>query len=501
MNANRHIHLQEEAARCLLCLDAPCSKACKNGDPARAIRAIRFGNEKLAGRWLDECTDEDLEAAENACIHYDLPIRLRQLVQALRTETQEAATAGEAAEAAATPSLAINFCGIRCENPFFLASSAICTNYEMVARAFDAGWAGVFYKTICLQEIHEVSPRFDAVQQQGQSDFFAFRNMEQLSENPTEMDFDILRRLKQDYPTKVVVASIMGQTEEQWIELAKMAEEAGVDAIELNFSCPQMRLAGMGSDVGQNPELVMFYTAYVKRSVSIPVIPKMTPNITQITQPAVAAYFANADAISAINTIKSVTMGDRARVSGHKTISGLSGRAVRPIALRHILEMAQSPMFSGTLGKTLELSGIGGIETWRDALEFIQLGCRNVQVCTAVMQYGYHIIDDLILGLQHYLAERGISELAEIVGEELPNFVSPTDLDRETIVYPKIDREKCIGCGRCYVSCMDGGHQAIRFDAAMRQPHLVGTKCVGCHLCRLVCPTGAIGTARRIPKK
>ena len=398
-------------------------------------------------------------------------------------------------------SLAIDFCGIHCENPFFLASSAVCTNYEMVARAFEAGWAGVFYKTICLQEIREVSPRFDAVQQEGQSDFYAFRNMEQLSENPTEMDFDILRRLKHDYPTKVVIASIMGQTEEQWIELAKMAEAAGVDAIELNFSCPQMRLAGMGSDVGQNPESVMFYTAYVKRSVSIPVIPKMTPNITQINQPACAAYFADADAISAINTIKSVTMGNRARVSGHKTISGLSGRAVRPIALRHILEMAKSPMLNGTLGKTLELSGIGGIETWRDALEFIQMGCRNVQVCTAVMQYGYRIIDDLILGLQNYLAERGITHLGDIVGEELPNFVRPTDLDRETIVYPKIDPNKCMGCGRCYVSCMDGGHQAIVFDAANRKPRMVGTKCVGCPLCRLVCPTGAIGTTKRIPKK
>ena len=442
-----------------------------------------------------------MAAAENACIHYDRPIRIRELAHSLCSEPASDVCCDSVTTNETLPSLAIDFCGIPCENPFFLASSAICTNYEMVARAFEAGWAGVFYKTICLQDIREVSPRFDAVQQEGQSDFYAFRNMEQLSENPTEMDFDILRRLKQDYPTKVVVASIMGQTEEQWIELAKMAEAAEVDAIELNFSCPQMRLTGMGSDVGQNPELVMFYTAYVKHSVSIPVIPKMTPNITQIAQPAVAAYFAKADAISAINTIKSITMGDRARVSGHKTISGLSGRAVRPIALRHILEMAQSPMFSGALGKPMELSGIGGIETWRDALEFIQLGCRNVQVCTAVMQYGYRIIDDLILGLQHYLVGRGINDLAEIVGEEVPNFVTPTDLDRETIVYPKIDREKCIGCGRCHVSCMDGGHQAISFDPATRQPRIVGTKCVGCHLCRLVCPTGAIGTTKRIQKK
>ena len=496
------MHIQEEAARCLLCIDAPCSKACTSGDPARAIRAVRFGNEKLAGRWVAQCTDQDLEAAEQACIHYDRPIRIKEMVVSLQhSQGGETNVKKATLQVQKSANLAITFCGIPCESPFFLASSAICTNYEMVARAFDMGWAGVFYKTICLQEIHEVSPRFDAVQQEGSSDFYAFRNMEQLSENPYEMDFDILRQLKQNYPTKVVVASIMGQTEEQWIELAKMAEKAGVDAIELNFSCPQMRLTGMGSDVGQNPELVMLYTAYVKRSVSIPVIPKMTPNITQISQPACAAYFADADAISAINTIKSVTMGDRARVSGHKTISGLSGRAVRPIALRHILEIAQSPLYSGTLGKTVELSGIGGIETWRDALEFIQLGCRNVQICTAVMQYGYRIIDDLMLGLQNYLEERGISNLADLVGEELPNFVTPTDLDRDTIVYPMVERDKCIGCGRCYTSCHDGGHQAISFNTDDRQPRIVGTKCVGCHLCRLVCPTGAIGMAKRINKK
>ena len=267
------MHINEEAARCLLCADAPCSRVCKKGDPARAIRAIRFGNERLAGQWVAECTDEELKQAEEACIHYDRPIRITQLLRSVEHDY--------VAFRENKPSLAIDFCGIPCENPFFLASSAVCTNYEMVARAFDAGWAGVFYKTICMEDIHEVSPRFDAVKNNGTS-FAGFRNMEQLSENPVYVDFDILRRLKHDYPSKVVIASIMGQAEEEWIELAKMAEAAGVDAVELNFSCPQMRLAGMGSDVGQDAELVTFYTAYVKRNVKIPVIAKMTPNITQI---------------------------------------------------------------------------------------------------------------------------------------------------------------------------------------------------------------------------
>ena len=169
------MHLYEEASRCLFCTDAPCSKACKHADPARALRAIRFGNESLAGKWLENASEAELEAAEQACIHYDRPIRIREIAKALPAASKESHR----------PSLAIDFCGIHCENPFFLASSAVCTNYDMVARAFEAGWGGVYYKTICLEEIREVSPRFDAIYDKGShGDFFGFRNMEQLSENP-----------------------------------------------------------------------------------------------------------------------------------------------------------------------------------------------------------------------------------------------------------------------------------------------------------------------------
>ena len=479
------LNVYEEASRCLLCQEAPCSKACKTGDPARAIRAIRFDNHKIALRWVKDCCDADLERAEKACIHYNWPLHIKEMLRSIQQDEVDDSH---------YPSLQIKFCGILCENPFFLASSAVCTNYDMVARAFEAGWAGVFYKTICLQEINEVSPRFDAMHNNAtHGDFYGFRNMEQLSENPVEMDFDILHRLKVNYPTKVVVASIMGQTEEEWIRLAKMAEVAGCDAVELNFSCPQMKHKGMGSDVGQDPELVRMYTACVKNSVCIPVIPKMTPNITHVEEPAMACVQAGADAISAINTIKSVTMDEDAEVAGQRTISGYSGRAVRPIALRHVLELAQMP-------EKVELSGIGGIETWRDALEFIQLGCNNVQVCTAVMQYGYRIIDDLVLGLQRYMAKRHIIHLQELVGEQLPSFLKPSTINRDTIVYPKFNKELCVGCGRCQLSCNDGGHQAITFDAETRLPHLIGSKCVGCHLCRLVCPAGAIGVSKRVPK-
>ena len=483
---NKKINIYEEANRCLLCQDPPCSKACNTGDPARAIRAIRFDNHKPALQWVKQCSDADLERAEQACIHYNWPIHIKEIIRSISPDDVDNSH---------YPNLNITFCGIECENPFFLASSAVCTNYEMVAKAFDAGWAGVFYKTICLQEIKEVSPRFDAMHFDAtHGDFYGFRNMEQLSENPVEMDFDILHRLKQNFPTKVVIASIMGQTEEQWMQLAKMAEDAGCDAVELNFSCPQMKYEGIGSDVGQNPKLVNTYTACVKSSVRIPVISKMTPNITHVIEPAEASLQAGADAISAINTIKSVTMDVDAEVKGQRTISGYSGRAIRPIALRHILELSQMP-------SKRELSGVGGIETWRDALEFIQLGCRNVQVCTAVMQYGYRIIDDLILGLKRYMAKNGINELSQLVGEHITKFQKPISLDSETITYPKFNRELCIGCGRCYISCSDGGHQALVFDNETRQPHLIGSKCVGCHLCRLICPTGAIGISKRVTKK
>ena len=492
------IHINEEVARCLLCTDAPCGQK-----TARALRALRFENRWTANTYFSQLNDSEIAAAEQACIHYDKPIRIAELKKASMEEGPAVSDETD------LPSLELNFCDIVCENPFFLASSAICTNYEMVANAFEAGWAGVFYKTICKQDIREVSPRFDAVGKEG-TPFVGFRNMEQLSENPYTTDFDILHRLKQNYPKKIVVASIMGQTEEEWIELAKMAQDAGCDAkmaqdagcdaVELNFSCPQMRLTGLGSDIGQNPELILFYTSYVKEAVKIPVIPKMTPNIMSMTSPALACFYGGASGISAINTIKSITMSHDAEVSDKKTVSGYSGKAVKPIALRMIYEMTGNPILhKAGIEKHMDISGIGGIETWRDALEFIQLGCRNVQVCTAVMQYGYRIIDDLKLGLQHYMKERGIVELKKLVGEELKNIVLPSNLDRETMIFPKIDREKCIGCGRCFISCADGGHQAITFGED-RKPHIIGTKCVGCHLCRLVCPTKAIGMAKRMPK-
>ena len=481
-----------ESARCLLCHDAPCSAACpKEGvDPARGIRALRFGNDHCAGLFFHRETCSECGApCQNACIHPDFPIRISGMAKTLEPVP---ALAGAVADLA-LPSLEMDFCGVRCENPFFLGSSVIASSYEMIAHAFRAGWGGVVYKTIGLAEIKEVSPRFDQVDKEG-TPFIGFRNMEQLSVNPPEKDFAIMARLKSDFPEKVVIASIMGSTDAEWEKLARMAQDAGCDMVECNFSCPHMSARGRGSDVGQHPELVEHFSRVVRNSVSIPVIAKMTPNITHIEEPAVAAVRGGAHAIAAINTIKSITLHRRSEVAGKITVSGYSGKAVKPIAQRFILDMRKDEHL-----KDIPVSGIGGIESWRDALQYIVLGCNNVQVVTAVMQYGYRIIDDLVLGMQDWMMRKGYDRLEQARGKALEQFVSTDSMDRDTKVLPVFDRDRCIGCGRCYISCSDGGHRAIRFDAATRKPHLVGRTCVGCHLCLLVCPADAIHAGKRIP--
>lgn len=480
-----------ESTRCLLCHDAPCSAACpKEGvDPARGVRALRFENDHCAALFFncDTCSDCDAPC-ERACIHNDFPVRLSTMAKSLqRLPELESAIVEKK-----LPSLEMDFCGVRCENPFFLGSSVIASGYEMIANAFRAGWGGMVYKTVTYSEIKEVSPRFDQVGKEG-TPFIGFRNMEQLSVNTPEEDFEIMARLKKEFPTKIIIASIMGSTDDEWKKLARMSQDAGCDMVECNFSCPHMSAKGRGSDVGQNPEQVEKLTRLVRGEVSIPVIAKMTPNITHIEEPAIAAVNGGADAIAAINTIKSITMKRRSEVAGKATISGYSGKAVKPIAQRFILDMRKDEQL-----KDIPISGIGGVESWRDALQYIVLGCSNVQVVTAIMQYGYRIIEDITLGIQDWMLRKGYGSLEEARGIALEHFVSTDMMDRETKVLPVFDRQKCVGCGRCYISCMDGGHQAITFEAKERQPHLLGRKCVGCHLCMLVCPCGAIHAGKRI---
>lgn len=383
--------------------------------------------------------------------------------------------------------LSINYLGVECENPFFLSSSPVGSNYEMVAKCFETGWGGVFYKTVGIFVADECSPRFDQTNKEGLP-WLGFKNMEQISDKPTELNFENMRKLKRDYPDKIMVASIMGSNEQEWKDLAKMAEQAEADLIEGNFSCPQMTSHAMGSDVGSNPELVKSYCKAVTSVTDIPFIAKMTPNITSMEVPAIAAIEGGAASVSAINTVKSITnidfenMTGMPVVNGKSSISGYSGAAVKPIALRFIAQMLQNEKL-----KDLEISGIGGIETWRDCAEFLALGCRNLQVTTSIMQYGYRIVEDMANGLMHFMDERGYNKLDDFIGLALPNIIPAEELNRDFKILPNFDDDKCIGCGRCYISCYDAAHQAIDWNADKRRPEL-NDNCVGCHLCLNVCP-------------
>ncbi|MDO5435748.1 MAG: NAD-dependent dihydropyrimidine dehydrogenase subunit PreA [Clostridia bacterium] len=493
-------NLRHEVRKCLLCADAPCASACgRQLGPDRRIRALYFQNIYSACTGLpeDACVNCDAPC-EKACVLAPLgdstAVRIRSLMQSAAAiyaaKKDHAITVFE-------PDLTLDICGVKLENPFLLSSSVVASNYEMVAKAFEAGWAGMCYKTVCTFDQHEASPRFSALRNTPES-FFGFKNIEQLSDHSVEENMEIFRRLKEKYPTKVIIASIMGRNEAEWTYLASRCQEAGADVIELNFSCPNMEDSELGVTIGQSEELIERFTAAARKGCTIPLLAKMTPNITDMVPMAAAARRGGADGIAAINTIKSITgveidsMSPEPNVSGRSAVGGYSGEAVKPIALRFISDLANAKELAGC-----HISGMGGIENWYSAMEFLLLGAGSLQITTAVMQYGYRIIDDLLGGLRGYMVEHGIRNLYQIKGGAVRAVVGLDDLERDTVLFPKFNYEKCIGCGRCAISCYDGGHQAITFDAVTRRPVLNGARCVGCHLCRLVCSAGAIGAAEK----
>lgn len=401
------------------------------------------------------------------------------------------------------PKLNVNFCGVEFENPFLLSSSPVGNHAEMCARAFDAGWGGIVYKTLNLESSFKVvmpSPRLNAYNY-GAKRFIGLQNAEQITDRPIKDNIADLAALRKQYPKKVIVSSIMGFVDSDWDTLAKMSEDAGADMLELNFSCPQMATKAGGHRIGQNFGAVEHFTSVVKKASKLPVMAKMTPNITDMIPVAMAAKQGGADAIAAINTIRAITDIDidshipQPNIHGSSGITGFSGAAAKPIGLRFVSELYNSKELS------LPVSAIGGIETWRDVLHYILVGGTTVQVTTAIMRWGYRIVEDMIEGLQDYMIAKKVNSLHELVGLAAKKLVDPSEFSTRYQVVSIIDESKCIGCGQCYISCQDAANQAIKFDCKNRKAKVDETRCIGCTLCKHVCPVWDCITTKEVDTK
>ncbi|MBM3863326.1 MAG: NAD-dependent dihydropyrimidine dehydrogenase subunit PreA [Verrucomicrobia bacterium] len=395
--------------------------------------------------------------------------------------------------------LSVNFAGIRSPNPFWVASGPPSNTAYQAHRAFEAGWGGVVWKTIG-DPIVNVASRYSALNVAGQR-MIGFNNIELISDRSPETNFREIREVKDRWPGHAVIASLMVDTRERWHEFVKRAEDSGADGIELNFGCPHgMCERGMGSAVGQNPEVAEIIVGWVMEAARIPVIVKLTPNITNVVHAARAAKRAGADAISLINTINSITNVDldtltpEPHVGGYSSHGGYCGPAVKPIALNMVQSCAADPEVG------LPICGIGGIGGWRDAAEFIALGSSCLQVCTAIMHRGFRIVEDMIDGLSDYLDSKGHAGIDGLCGASVARLSDWKYLDLHYKRVARIDHDTCIGCNLCYIACEDGAHQCI--DLVDSAPYGLGPgrvpgkpvpkvredDCVGCNLCSLVCP-------------
>lgn len=385
--------------------------------------------------------------------------------------------------------------GVTAPNPFWLASAPPTDKQYNVERAFEAGWGGVVWKTLGEEgpPVVNVSSRYGSVDY-GNQRMMGLNNIELITDRPLEVNLREIKAVKEAWPDRAMVVSLMVPCqEESWKRILRQVEQTGADAVELNFGCPHgMSERGMGSAVGQVPEYVEQVTAWCKKHTRMPVFVKLTPNITDIRFSARAAHNGGADAVSLINTINSIVgidldqMAPMPTVGGKGTHGGYCGPAVKPIALNMVAEIARDQQTKG-----MPMSGIGGITTWRDAAEFIALGCGSVQVCTAAMRFGFGIIDELCDGLSNWMDGKGYADIEAFRGMAVPNVTDWQYLDLNFKTVAHIDPDKCIECGLCHITCEDTSHQAIRktkSDDGHRHYEVIDEECVGCNLCHLVCP-------------
>ncbi len=420
--------------------------------------------------------------------------------------------------------LTTDFAGIKSPNPFWLASAPPANTGDQVMRAFEAGWGGAVWKTLG-DPIVNTSSRFAAVDYVG-GKVMGFNNIELITDRPLEVNLREIREVKRRFPKHAVVVSLMTETKDDWRTLIQKVEDTGCDGLELNFGCPHgMCERGMGSSVGQEPKLITEITSWVKQTAKTPVLVKLTPNTGDILEAGLAAQAGGADGVSLINTIKSLIgvdlerMVPYPRVGRSSTNGGYCGPAVKPIALHMVAALARDAGFK------IPISGIGGVSTWRDAAEFITLGSRSVQVCTAVMHHGFRIVEDMIDGLSEYLDAHGMKSVRELEKRAVGAYEEWGDLDINYKVIAEIDAKSCIGCQLCVTACNDGAHQCIFVGpgekkrpshahapgnahapsplpvgliAGDRVPWIDEPECVGCNLCALVCPVPGCITMREV---
>lgn len=389
--------------------------------------------------------------------------------------------------------LRTTFAGIKSPNPFWLASAPPTDKAYNVRRAFEAGWGGVVWKTLGEDPpVVNVSSRYGSLNYNGNR-LMGLNNIELISDRPLAVNLAEIKQVKRDYPDRAVVVSLMVPcVEESWKAILPLVEETGADGIELNFGCPHgMSERNMGAAVGQVPEYVEMVTRWCKQYTRMPVIVKLTPNITNILMPALAAKRGGADAVSLINTIQSVIgvdldqMAPMPVVGGKGTHGGYCGPAVKPIALRMIGDIARHPELAG-----IPISGMGGIGSWRGAAEFLAMGATTLQVCTAAMHYGFRIVDDMIDGLSSWMDQKGYADIPSVSGQAIPRFVNWGNLNLKFKTLANINQDACIGCGLCHIACEDTSHQAISKTLVDGKNHyeVIDEECVGCNLCAHVCP-------------
>ncbi|AFQ43301.1 NAD-dependent dihydropyrimidine dehydrogenase subunit PreA [Desulfosporosinus meridiei] len=391
-----------------------------------------------------------------------------------------------------TVDLSVMYCGIKHDSPFILAPSPTTDHVDRLIQAFEAGWAGAVLKTVAVDSriVSRVFPMVTSLKRE--KAFIGLQNIDLVSEHSVDIVEQNVKVLKKKFPHKVVVPSIMAFTKEDWQSLTQRFVKAGADIIECSIWHPHGTEWTLCTKVDE-PVGTEQIAGWVKEVAGdVPIVIKLSASDSDIIATAAAVERSGANGVSAINTIKSITgvnletLIPYPNIAGVSTYGGLSGPALKPIALRCTAEIAQKV--------NLDIASSGGITTWQDCAEFLLLGASTLQLCTAVLRFGIGIIEELKQGLEGWMMEKGFQNLTDVIGKSLPYLVEHSRLPRGIQVVSQINEEACNACGACYTACHSGGHGAISFFEGL--PQVDVNTCIGCGLCHSMCFMKAISLIR-----